>query len=137
MARLRVRKKGWSQSSRKEIEELAIKLAKEGNSPAKIGTILRDQYAVPNVKAATGKSITAILEAIGLKPSIPEDLRSLIKKAVATAKHLEKNPKDMHNKRNLTLIESKIRALVKYYKREEKLPKDWEYSLETAKVFVE
>ena len=41
--------------------------------------ILRDQYAVPSVKIATGKKITKILASNNLKPELPEDLRNLIK----------------------------------------------------------
>jgi small subunit ribosomal protein S15 len=54
---------------------------KEGNSLSKIGTILRDQYAIPLVKPITGKSISNILEAAGIAPSMPEDLANLVKKA--------------------------------------------------------
>ncbi|MDI6856442.1 MAG: 30S ribosomal protein S15 [Candidatus Thermoplasmatota archaeon] len=130
-------KPAWQPLSVSEIEETTLKLAKEGITSAKIGVILRDQYGVGNVKSATGKSITEILRAKGLAPKIPEDLRALIKRAVATAKHVEKNPRDYHNKRGLTLIESKIRSLVKYYKKEQVLPQDWEYSIESARIFVE
>jgi small subunit ribosomal protein S15 len=43
----------------------------------------------------------------------------------------------MANNRNLQLIESKIRRLVKYYKREEVLPQTWEYSLKNAELLLE
>ncbi|MEW6069588.1 MAG: 30S ribosomal protein S15 [Candidatus Thermoplasmatota archaeon] len=133
----RERKIAWQPLSASEIEETVLRLAKEGLTTAKIGTVLRDQYGVGNVRSATGKTITEILRAKGLAPKIPEDLRALIKRAVGTARHLEKNPKDYSNKRGLTLIESKIRSLVKCYKKARLLPKDWEYSLESARIFVE
>jgi small subunit ribosomal protein S15 len=123
--------------TRIEVENLILKLAKEGNSCSKIGTILRDQYGVGKIKAVIGRSISSLLEAKKLSPKLPEDLKSLIRKAVNVAKHLENNPKDFHNKRGLSLVEAKIRRLVKYYKRVQRLPKDWEYSLEATKVLVE
>jgi len=51
--------------------------------------------------------------------------------------HLERNPKDQHNKHSLHLVESKIRRLVRYYKSEGKIPQDFVYSIETAKLLVE
>ena len=48
--------------SKEEIEELIYNLHKEGNSPSKIGIILRDQYNVPNIKAATGQKLTKIIK---------------------------------------------------------------------------
>ncbi|MGQ9588600.1 MAG: 30S ribosomal protein S15, partial [Thermoplasmata archaeon] len=47
----------WVQQTPEEIADLVAKLAGEGLSMAKIGLELRDQYAVPNVRLATGKSI--------------------------------------------------------------------------------
>ena len=151
MARMHARRRGksgskrkyrenhpeWSTLNPKEVENKVIELAKEGYQPSVIGMILRDQYAVPSVKVATGNSITEILEKHGLKPEIPEDLRSLIIKAIRVKKHLDEHKKDMSNKRSLQLIESKIRRLVKYYKRTNKLPEGWKYSLGEAKLLVE
>ena len=142
MARMYARKRGKSGSKRlyrekppewvplkpEEIEQKIIELAEKGYSTAMIGLILRDQYGVPNVRQILGKKITQVLEEHGLAPEIPEDLNNLIKKAIKLRKHLEVHRKDYHNKRALQLIESKIRRLVKYYKRKGKLPKDWSYA---------
>ena len=117
----------WCRYQPEEVEALVIKLAKEGNSPSRIGTILRDQYAIPLVKPITGKTITEILKEAELAPTIPEDLGNLLKKAARLAVHLEKNRKDLHNKRALQLIEAKIHKLSKYYKREGILPPNWKY----------
>jgi len=125
----------WVRYSPEEIVQLVVKLAKEGYTPSKIGLILRDQYGIPSVKKIVGKSITKILEENGIKMEIPEDLLYLIKKAWRIMKHLEKNKKDIVNQRNLMYVESKIRSLVKYYKRIGKLPKEWEYSREIAKIY--
>jgi len=58
-----------------------------------IGTILRDQYAIPLVKPIVGKSISDVLQSAGLAPTMPEDLTNLMKKAQSLAVHLEKTRK--------------------------------------------
>jgi len=111
-----------------------IKLAKEGNPPSRIGTILRDQYAIPLVKPITGKTITKILKDAGLAPAMPEDLANMLKKAESLATHLERNRKDLHNKRALQILEAKIHKLSRYYKREGVLPPNWKYEPKIASI---
>jgi small subunit ribosomal protein S15 len=101
-----------------------------------IGVILRDQFGIPLVKPVLGKTITQVLEEKGLTPKVPEDLLNLLRKAVNLRRHLEEHPKDYHAKKGLIDLESRIRRLARYYRREGKLPKDWEYSPETAKLLV-
>jgi len=151
MARMHTRRRGKSGSTRpfrteapewvampaKEIIDAIVKMAKGGSTAAKIGMTLRDQYGIPNVRMAIGKSILQVLKENDAMPKIPEDLGSLMKKAVNLASHLQKNLKDLHNKKNLALLEAKIRRLVKYYQRTGKLDKGWSYSLENAKLLVE
>lgn len=127
----------WVPMSAEEIKDAVAKMATEGMSAAKIGLVLRDQYAVPNVRLATGMTITQILAERKLRPELPEDLQGLMKRAVSLNQHLKQNPKDLHNLRGLQLIESKIRRLVKYYKREGVIPASWNYSLESAALQVE
>jgi len=127
----------WVQQSPEEIEELVMKLAGEGMTTAKVGLVLRDQYAVPNVRLVTGKTIREICVKRGMKFELPEDLQSLMKRAVQLSGHTKANPKDLHNARGLQLVESKIRRLVKYYKREGVIPVSWNYSLDTAALQVE
>lgn len=109
----------------KEIEDLIVKFAKEGKKPSEIGLILRDTYGVPNVKKITGKSIGKILKDVQLELTLPEDLSALVSKAQALIKHLEVNTRDIHNKRGLQLIESKIRRLSGYYKNTGRIPANW------------
>jgi small subunit ribosomal protein S15 len=151
MARIHARKKGKSSSSRpyraeapewltmksKEVERLVIKFADEGLSTSLIGMKLRDQFGIPSVKLATGKSISRILAENKRDPKLPEDLRNLMKKAVNLGEHLAENPKDIHNKRALGLTEAKIRRLMRYYKNQGALPSDWVYNLKSAKLLVE
>ena len=99
-----------------------------------IGTVLRDQYAIPLVKPITGKSISDTLKAQNLAPAMPEDLANLMKKAKRMAVHMEKNKKDAHNKRNMVLLEAKIHKLSRYYKREGVLQKNWKYEPKIASV---
>ena len=68
---------------------------------------------------------------------IPYDLFNLLKKAVLLHTHIEKNKKDAHAIHGVELLESKIRRLVKYYVREEKLPEGWRYDANAAKLIVE
>ena len=122
------KKKLWIELSNAEIEELIVKLAQEGKPITEIGMILRDVYGVPDVKAALGKKLSKVLEEHNLLPEIPEDLNNLMDKRENLKKHLEKHPKDLDNKRRLQLTEAKIKRLVKYYKREGRLPEKWRYS---------
>lgn len=124
----------WCKYTPEEVESIVIKLAKEGHSTSKIGTILRDQYGVPLVKPIAGKTVTQILKQAGLAPSLPEDLEVLLKRASGLVVHLEKNKKDSYNKRALQQIEAKIHKLAKYYKHEGVLPPDWKYEAKTASL---
>jgi small subunit ribosomal protein S15 len=141
MARTHARRKGQSGSKRpvnadlsfvtlkaKEIEKLVTEFAKEDKRPSEIGLILRDTYGVPSIKKITGKSISKILEESKVNFTIPEDLQALVTKASKLRKHLENNTRDTHNKRGLQLIESRIRRLSNYYKRNNKLSQTWRYN---------
>lgn len=138
MARIHARKKGKSGSTRpveadlsfvtlkkKDVEKLILDMAKEDVKPSVIGITLRDKYGVPSVKAITGKSIGDILSEGKLDLKVPEDLSALVSKFTALKKHLNANPRDVHNKRGLILLESKIRRLSSYYKRVGKIADNW------------
>lgn len=149
MARIHSRRKGKAGSKRplatakwvgykdKEVERLVIKLRKDGLQAAEIGKILRDQYGIPSVRDITRKAITQILEESSLVPEIPQDLLNLLRRAVKLRGHMNKNKKDYTSKHGLELLESKIRRLVKYYVRKKRLPADFVYEPERAKLLVE
>jgi small subunit ribosomal protein S15 len=151
MARIYSRKKGkhgskksvvrkarkWTKLKKKEIEGLVIKLANERKTSASIGLVLRDKYGVPDVKAATGKTIGQIMKENKVYPDIPEDMMSLLRKAVLLHEHLERNKPDKHSKKGLQNLESKVRRLGKYYVRKGQLPKGWKYSYEQARLIVQ
>lgn len=151
MARMYSRKRGKSGSKRplkktapiwlsykpKEVELLIVKLAKERKTSSGIGLILRDVYGIPNTKIITKKSITSILNEYKLSKQIPEDLTYLIKKRIALEKHREENKKDNTSLRGLQLTESKIKRLVKYYKKTKRLPVEWKYDSKRIGIYIE
>ena len=119
-----------------EIEEKVAELFNQGHSASEIGMMLREQFNVPKTKLVAGKTISQILSEKKLLPEIPEDLLSLIKRSVALDLHLQKNKKDYSAKRGFQLTVSKIRRLVVYYHANNRLPKKWRYSIETARLLV-
>ncbi|PIN76689.1 30S ribosomal protein S15 [Candidatus Woesearchaeota archaeon CG10_big_fil_rev_8_21_14_0_10_36_11] len=150
MARMHSRDKGKSGSSRpahkvpswasykgKEVEKLVIKYAKSDKSASEIGMILRDTYGIQSVKVLTEKSVSQILAENGLAKQLPEDLLNLIKKLIAVKQHLEKNIHDKTSKRGYQLTISKIRRLVKYYKKSNKLSVDWNLDVDRLKMYLE
>ncbi len=130
-------KPGWLRYKPKEIELLVVKLTKEGKTPSQIGLVLRDTYGIPAIKVAANTKISKILEEKGLLSKIPEDLMSLIRKSIRLTKHLEANKQDMPVLRGLQLTQSKIKRLVKYYKRTGKLPIDWKFDQKSVSLYVE
>lgn len=151
MARMYSRKKGkssstkpskrfkpsWVRYKKREIELLVQKLGKDGHSSSEIGIILRDAYGVPDVSLIAERSITEILREKKLLGAIPEDLMAVIKKAVTLRKHFDENRQDKTSFRGLQLAESRIKRLVKYYKRTGKISIDWKYDSESIKLYAE
>jgi small subunit ribosomal protein S15 len=86
-----------------EVEELIVRLGKEGVQPSKIGTVLRDQYSISSVKQLTGKKVAQILTSHGIKPSLPEDLTSLILLAVKMSSHVGRHKKDFTMRRSFEI----------------------------------
>jgi len=126
----------WVRYKPNEIELLIAKLAKEGKTSSQIGLFLRDVYGIPNIKQVIGKNVTTILKEKNILSKIPEDLMALIKSSITLKKHLESNKHDVPAKRGLELTESKIRKLVKYYKKTKKLEKDWKYDPDKIKILI-
>lgn len=151
MARMHSRKKGksgskkplhdekltWLRYGKKEAALLVQKLAKSGKSTSEIGLILRDTYGIPDVKKVTGKSVSQILEEKDLLPELPENLLDLMKKYAAIKQHLSENHKDKTAGRGLRLTDSKIRRLIKYYKKSGKLESGWKYDPTKIRFYIE
>ncbi len=127
----------WIRYKGKEVELLISKLAKEGRTASQIGLILRDVYGIPSVSALCGKSVGAILKEKNVVPEVPEDLLSLFKKYAAVKKHIDTNKHDETAIRGLSLTESKINRLVKYYKRTGRIPEAWKFNADRMGFFAE
>ena len=128
----------WSNTNSDEVTNLVLDLGKSGHSTAEIGTILRDQHAVPDVRLVTGKRIGAILAENDIGGTYPEDMMNLMRQAARIIEHLGSgNHKDLHIKRSLEITEAKIRKLASYYISEGKLPSDWRYKRDELRLMVE
>ena len=128
----------WSNTDAKAVTNLIVELGKAGHSSAMIGTILRDQHAVPNVRLVLGKRIATVLAENSIGGTYPEDMMNLMQQAVGIINHLGSgNHKDLHNKRGLEITEAKIRRLANYYKAEGRLPSEWRYKRDELRLMVE
>lgn len=128
------RRPAWLMYEPVEIEKLIVKFAKEGKTNSQIGLILRDQYGVPDVRSL-GMRISKITEK-EVRKEVPDDMYNLIRKAVQLHRHLINNKHDAKAIHGVELLESKIRRLGKYYARTGKLPADWKYSIDKARLLV-
>lgn len=125
----------WVNYEKEEVEKLILKLAQGGRSKSHIGLMLRDQYGIPDVKVF-GITIGSVLAKEKADSEIPEDLYNIMKKAVVMSNHLGKNKKDKKGIHTLQLIESRARKLGRYYSSIGKLPADWKYDINKAKLIV-
>ncbi len=150
MARLHSKKKGKSGTKRPKakvtpefskvdaqvVKDFILKSNKEGLPLSKIGLTLRDEYGVPSVRTLIGTSLSAFLKKEAVLPEYPEDILSLIRKAMRRRAHLRTTKADTHNKVKLMHVESKINRLAKYYVSKNRLPKGWRYDPESAALLV-
>lgn len=121
---------------KEEIYSKIEELSKKATPSALIGLELKKNKV--KTKKATGKRIGQIQEELKVvdNSKLPDDLMALIKRAVKLLKHQDENKKDTSAKRGYQLTVSKINRLKKYYIKEGKIPADWRYSKETAKLLV-
>ena len=127
----------WSESDKEAVEELILKYANEGHSSAKIGSLLRDMHAVPDVRLVMGERISQTLSRNNLDSTYPEDMMNLMRKALSLIDHLSSNRKDLHNRRQLELCESRLRRLAKYYVRTGRISSTWTYKRDQLRLMVE
>jgi small subunit ribosomal protein S15 len=130
----------WSDVDSDSVEERVVDLADQGYDPSQIGMKLRDEGVqgtpIPDVKLATGKKVTEILDEHDAGEELPEDLRNLLERAVRLREHMEEHPGDNQNKRALQNTEAKVRRLVEYY-RGGVLAEDFKYSYAAAQRLLE
>jgi small subunit ribosomal protein S15 len=127
----------WVTLASEEVTEEAVKLAKGGASSAQVGTVLRDSFGVPSTRLITGKRLSVLLKENGVKPELPDDLAALLKRVVHLQRHLATHSKDLSNRRGLSLMESRIRRLARYYKQRKVIPESWRYTSAGAVLQVE
>ena len=127
----------WSESDKGTVEELILKYANDGHSSAKIGSLLRDIHAVPDVRLVMGERISQTLSRNNLDSTYPEDMMNLMRKALSLIDHLSSNKKDLHNRRQLELCESRVRRLAKYYVRTGRISSTWTYKRDQLRLMVE
>lgn len=104
-------KSSWIKTKPAELEKIVIDLAKQGNSPAKIGVILRDKHTIPKAKLL-GKKITKIL--IDNNVSYIKDKDIAAKKIEKLKAHLEKQKSDYCAKKSLAKNLWLLHSLNKY-----------------------
>ena len=124
----------WVTATSDEARTAALKLAKDGLSPSRIGQSLRDDYGVPLVRTLMGKSLGRVLAEGKAAPKVPQDLQDLIEKAQRVQRHLQAHKSDRKNVHSLELVEAKIYRLSKYYKKKGVLPSDFKYTAVVAQL---
>jgi small subunit ribosomal protein S15 len=92
-------KTNWVKTKPEELSKLVLDLHKEGNSPAKIGLILRDKHGIPKSKLA-GKKITQILDENKLTYKTDKDV--LNTKITELESHIKQHKHDFSAKRSLS-----------------------------------
>ncbi|MFT7615758.1 MAG: small subunit ribosomal protein S15 [Candidatus Woesearchaeota archaeon] len=127
----------WMTHKDKEVEALVVKYVKEKLTAAQVGIKLRDQYGIPSIKIATGKTVTQILTEKKLTKSLPQDLIDCIAKFIAVTKHYETNKQDKTSFRGRQLAVSRISRLVKYYKETGKIANTWKFDPNRAGMYLE
>ena len=101
-----------------EIESLVVELAKQGNSPAKIGQILKEKHGIHKI-SVLGKKITKILKQH--KIQYPTDLDFVSKKIKSLENHYAKNKQDKKTEREIVKYLSLKRRLRNYTEKNIKI----------------
>src|SRR3989344_4471477 len=89
----------WVKIKPEEVEKIVLDLAKRGESPSKIGIILRDQHGVPKTKLL-GKKICQILKENNME--IQTDKFVVSNKIETLKKHIKDNKHDYSASKSLT-----------------------------------
>ncbi|MDO8459577.1 MAG: hypothetical protein Q7S74_00565 [Nanoarchaeota archaeon] len=89
----------WVKMKQADLEKIVVELAKKGETPAKIGLILRDKHGIPKARLL-GKKVTKILRDAGVDFKTEEDI---IKERVEKLRvHLSKHKHNHTAARSLT-----------------------------------
>lgn len=91
-------KPDWVKIKPAELEEIIIDLHKKGESPAKIGMIIRDKHGVPKARLL-GKRITQILKKANLEVKPSKEI--IIQRIKTLENHLSSHKHDQTARRSL------------------------------------
>ncbi|MDO8508961.1 MAG: hypothetical protein Q7S27_04725 [Nanoarchaeota archaeon] len=91
-------KSSWIKIKPQELEKIIVDLAKQGNSPAKIGLILRDKHGIPKTRLL-GKKVTQILKEANVKYTTEKEI--VENKITNLKSHMGKNKYDNTAKKSL------------------------------------
>jgi small subunit ribosomal protein S15 len=92
------KKPEWVKMKPSEVEALVIELAKKGETPQKIGLILRDTHGIPKIKLV-GKRISKIINEANL---VAETQKARVDKKIKNIEqHIAKNKHDYKAQRSL------------------------------------
>ncbi|MBX4211901.1 hypothetical protein KW787_00390 [Candidatus Pacearchaeota archaeon] len=89
----------WVKMKPAELEKIVVELTKKGESPAKIGLILRDQHGIPKAKLV-GKKIGKIITSHGL--SLKAEKEIVLEKIEKIKSHTSRNKHDHAASRAIT-----------------------------------
>ena len=107
--------------SKAELEKLIVEMSKT-LSPSQIGNKIKREYGV-TVKSMAGKMSKLLAKEKTQK--FPEDLHNLVEKMKKLRAHVSKHKGDKKVSRSVHTTEGKIRTLAKYYRKQNRIPKDW------------
>ncbi|MFA5020327.1 MAG: hypothetical protein WC533_04470 [Candidatus Pacearchaeota archaeon] len=113
----KVNKKTPERTSIENIEETIVELGKKGNTPSKIGIILKEKYGIQKAKLL-GKKITKILKEH--KVVYETDLDLVNKKLSKIEKHYEKNKQDKRANREIVRFIGLKKKMEKYQKKKKR-----------------
>ncbi|MEK6893730.1 MAG: hypothetical protein AABX07_06030 [Nanoarchaeota archaeon] len=89
----------WVSLKPSEIEKIVVDLAKQGETPSKIGLFLRDKHGVPKVRIINKKIVQILKDA---KIPFKSDEEKTKEKIATLEKHISKNAHDYTAKRAFT-----------------------------------
>lgn len=104
-------KPAWLKMKESDMKKIIAELA-EKHQPAKLGTILRDQYGIPTTRLY-GKKLKEYLKELGLETHA--ELENAAKKVENLKEHLKKNITDRKAKHKLQKAQSRLNILRKYF----------------------
>jgi len=110
-------KPAWLKMKEPELKKIIAELAKTTDQPAKIGTILRDQYGIPTTKLY-GKKLVQYLKELKIKSKTELDNAQTKLEKIKT--HLEKNITDKKSKHKLQKAQTRVQVLKKYFDKKKK-----------------